>query len=350
MRFLLATAALLLTSSVVAFDTTEKVVVDPGHGGTDAGHSASGVTEAQTALATALRLKHWLDADSFDVEGGGTWQVSMTRSTDVAVSLSSRVSYANAQGAARFLSVHANGNASTSTSGLESVSASGASTTAQTLRNRVYEEAGWAWPIAKRGANNVDGTGFLSSLNAPAAQHLLGFVTNAGDRTYLSSVAQRDRAAEALLFGLQRSFGTFRYSPQGNGQFVIDNETSSFAASANWSLASSTPGFYGQKYSVRSTAAVTDSATWTFPVQQTGTYRIDAWWTSGANRAAAAPFVVVHAGGSTTVQTNQQANGGRWNTLGTYTFNQGTGSVRLSCWTTAGFFVVADAVRIVKVN
>jgi hypothetical protein len=49
------------------------------------------------------------------------------------------------------------------------------------------------------------------------------------------------------------------------------------------------------------------------------------------------------------VNVNQQQNGGTWVVLGTWTFNAGTSQrVRLSCWTTAGFYVVADAVRFEK--
>ena len=46
------------------------------------------------------------------------------------------------------------------------------------------------------------------------------------------------------------------------------------------------------------------------------------------------------------MNVNQQANGGKWNTLGTYSFTAGWNKVQLSRWTTTGFQVVADAVQV----
>jgi len=72
-------------------------------------------------------------------------------------------------------------------------------------------------------------------------------------------------------------------------------------------------------------------------------------WTTGSNRATAAPFVILHASGSTTVNVNQQQNNGVWVLLGTFNMNAGTADrVKLSCWTTAGYYVIADAVKFVK--
>ncbi|MCX7719495.1 MAG: hypothetical protein N2111_13990, partial [Candidatus Sumerlaeaceae bacterium] len=76
------------------------------------------------------------------------------------------------------------------------------------------------------------------------------------------------------------------------------------------------------------------------------TYKVYVWYTAGSNRATAAPYQVTHTGGTTTVNVNQQANGGQWVLLGTWNFYQGTAvRVRLSCWTTAGYYVIADAVK-----
>jgi hypothetical protein len=45
------------------------------------------------------------------------------------------------------------------------------------------------------------------------------------------------------------------------------------------------------------------------------------------------------------VQKNQQVNGGSWQLLGSWSMNAGTNQVRLSCWTTTGFVVIADAIK-----
>jgi N-acetylmuramoyl-L-alanine amidase len=77
------------------------VMLDPGHGGKDPGAiGVSGTYEKQVALATALELKHQLEA-------GGRYRVELTRSRDVFIPLDDRVYRAQKHGAALFVSMHA---------------------------------------------------------------------------------------------------------------------------------------------------------------------------------------------------------------------------------------------------
>ncbi len=126
---------------------------------------------------------------------------------------------------------------------------------------------------------------------------------------------------------------------------IVDNSSANFSASANWSTGTSSTDKYGTDYRYRSTAAVSDSATWIGAITG-GTHSVYAWWPQGANRSATAPYIVYHGATSTTVNVNQQINGGKWNLLGTWTdFVSGNNTVKLSCWTTAGYVVMADAVK-----
>jgi len=132
-------------------------------------------------------------------------------------------------------------------------------------------------------------------------------------------------------------------------EVIVDNGTSGYTASANWTTTSSTAGYYGSNYQFRSTEAISDQAAWTTALPSDGSYQVYARWTAGTNRAASAAYSIVHSGGTATVSVNQQANNGAWVLLGTYNFTATSAQrVRLSCWTTAGFVVVADAVRFVK--
>jgi hypothetical protein len=133
------------------------------------------------------------------------------------------------------------------------------------------------------------------------------------------------------------------------GSIIVDNTDSGFSASSNWATSTNVPGYYGSNYRVRATQATSDPASWTVNLPTSGSYRVSVRYSSASDRATAAPYIVTHAGGDTTVNVNQQQNGGTWVVLGTWTFNAGTSQrVRLSCWTTAGFYVVADAVRFEK--
>ena len=118
--------------------------------------------------------------------------------------------------------------------------------------------------------------------------------------------------------------------------------------SGNWISSSATAGYYGTGYYYASTAAVSDPATFWFYLPSAATKTIDAWWTAGGNRSATAPFIAYNASGTEVgrVSVNQQTNGGKWNAIGTWSFSAGWNRVVLSRWTTSGYVVIADAVRV----
>src|SRR5690606_31328072 len=127
--------------------------------------------------------------------------------------------------------------------------------------------------------------------------------------------------------------------------FIVDNNTSGFSASGNWSSATSASDKYGSNYRYRNVQATSDAATWTVNLPSAGSYEVYAWWSDGGNRSITAPYLVDHSGGTATVYRNQRVNGGQWNLLGTYNLNAGSNQVRLSCWTSNGTIVIADAIR-----
>jgi hypothetical protein len=135
-------------------------------------------------------------------------------------------------------------------------------------------------------------------------------------------------------------------SPSPIPNIIVDNTDPGFSVSSTaWFTGTSVAGYYGSNYHARSTQAVSDPARWTVTLPTTGSYKVYARWTAASNRATAAPYQIIHSGGTTTVNVNQQTNNGVWVLLGTYNFAAGTAErVRLSCWTTAGFYVIADAV------
>src|SRR5690606_8036947 len=125
----------------------------------------------------------------------------------------------------------------------------------------------------------------------------------------------------------------------------VDNHHSGFSASSNWGTATWASDKYGPDYRFRDTEAVSDAATWTVNHLTEGSYQVQAWWTAAPNRATSAAYLVDHASGTATVNANQSINGGQWRTLGTFNLDAGANTVRLSCWTSSGEIVVADAVR-----
>ncbi|HMV69700.1 MAG TPA: N-acetylmuramoyl-L-alanine amidase [Myxococcota bacterium] len=143
-------------------------------------------------------------------------------------------------------------------------------------------------------------------------------------------------------------------APAPTTQFVIDSNNSAnntakyyVSVSNTWWSSTSTPGYYNSGYWVGPVAAVSDPARFYFKETSSQCYKVEAWWTAGTNRSAAAPFIAYNASGTELGRRNmnQQANGGRWNTVGTWRFTSGWNQVILSRWTN-GTYVIADAVRL----
>jgi N-acetyl-anhydromuramyl-L-alanine amidase AmpD len=115
--------------------------------------------------------------------------------------------------------------------------------------------------------------------------------------------------------------------------------------SANWTQATYAADKYGSEYYYRGTAAVSDAAVFQASTNATGKFDIYAWWPASSNRCAATPFILPD---NTVVTANQQINGGKWNLLGRNQFNvTGAHYVKVSCWTSAPGFVMADAIKLV---
>ena len=82
-------------------DSRPVVVIDPGHGGIDPGTvSRTGTAEKDVVQAFSLVLKQALEA-------AGRYDVHLTRSKDVFLSLNERVKFARERGADLFIAIHA---------------------------------------------------------------------------------------------------------------------------------------------------------------------------------------------------------------------------------------------------
>ena len=100
---------------------------------------------------------------------------------------------------------------------------------------------------------------------------------------------------------------------------IIDNRDSATSRTGTWSV-SGASGYYGVD-SVWSRDGT--KFNWHFTPAQSGSYEVSMWWTEWPSRSTSVPVRIEHAGGSATVSINQQQNGGRWNALGSYSFNAG---------------------------
>ena len=148
------------------------------------------------------------------------------------------------------------------------------------------------------------------------------------------------------------SSNTVAFSP-GNlegapdSSIVIDNtDTTRVTLTGSWSTSATTPGYYGANYLHDGNTGSGKSVRYT-PNLAAGDYEVFVRWTANINRADNVPVDVVHAGGTSNFSINQELNNGVWVSLGTFTFNSGTGGSVLISNTGANGYVIADAVRFV---
>lgn len=180
------------------------IVLDPGHGGEQAGACYFGVREADVNLAIALKLKARLTA------AGAT--VVMTRATDTLLAcpgddpdddLQARVDIARATGANIFVSIHANAHPTKpETAGAITFRAPGSATAlAATVQEALVEETGAVDKGVRTASFYV-----LRNSDMPAVLVEVGFLSNRDEAAKLASAAYQEEAAYGLYKGIVRYF------------------------------------------------------------------------------------------------------------------------------------------------
>ena len=82
--------------------TIKRIIIDPGHGGTDPGSNGKYSTEAAVSLAISLKLEEYINQSIPDVE------VLLTRRTDIYNSVVEKANIANAAKGDLFICIHTN--------------------------------------------------------------------------------------------------------------------------------------------------------------------------------------------------------------------------------------------------
>lgn len=131
---------------------------------------------------------------------------------------------------------------------------------------------------------------------------------------------------------------------------IVDNAGSAqFSASSNWDTATYNTQRYSNDYRVASPQAVTDTAWFNATIPTAGKYDVFVWYPSNTAYNAATPFVIKTTTGDQVVHVNQQTNGGKWVSLGTFSFNAGYAKVvGVSRWSSEAGYIIADAIKIVQ--
>jgi len=197
------------------------LVIDPGHGGEDAGtHSVlGGHYEKEFTLDWALRLQGLMQSRG--------WRVYLTRSNDTDLTLSNRVLFASAHNAALFISLHFNSaGEDNSESGLEtycltpmgmpsSLTRGYADEISEAFPNNEFDGQNLRLALsvhrallqvnghADRGVRRARFPGVLRNQERPAVLIEGGYLSNPSEARLISSSAYRQKLAEAVARGIE---------------------------------------------------------------------------------------------------------------------------------------------------
>jgi hyaluronate lyase len=105
-------------------------------------------------------------------------------------------------------------------------------------------------------------------------------------------------------------------APQAK-RIILENGSPGTSSTGKWSVSSGRSPHGGGALS----ASGSGSYVFKLPIQAPGTYHVHVWWSDSASHSTKVPIDIQHAGGVKTVTVNQRSKGGRWNALGTFSFN-----------------------------
>jgi len=188
------------------------IVLDPGHGGTDSGAVSAGRREKDDCLRLALAVQRILQ-----VQGQ---RVIMTRSTDVAVSLTARSAVSNQNNANIFVSIHRNSSTSTTANGVENYVFTSAPTVDLIYAHNVLDEIVDAGVQNNRGVMRAN-FAVLRNTNAPAMLLEMGFITNARDNQLFDQ--NFNAYAAAIARGIMQSLNGSSQLPPGFFFYTVVN-------------------------------------------------------------------------------------------------------------------------------
>jgi len=193
-RCVLPLLLLLAAGSTSAGEAFDRIVIDPGHGGSDPGAHAYGLLEKELTLDLAFRLEELLLAAGLAVE--------LTRREDAFVSLEDRAALANAVPGTVFVSLHFNGHEDRSISGIETLYWPG-STSGQTLASYIQSELGRRLTTRNR-SFRPERLKILELTEGTAVLIEAGFLTNRWEAQRCGAEWYRQIVAEEIAQGILR--------------------------------------------------------------------------------------------------------------------------------------------------
>jgi N-acetylmuramoyl-L-alanine amidase len=170
--------------------TEQRIILDPGHGGKDRGALWGGVHEADLNLKIALEVEKILKQEQL--------RVTMTRRTDIFVSLEQRAKVANRYPNSLFISIHFNAFSDTRIRGFETYYAGAAG---YQLARSIHRQYANSIKLKNRGLHRRPYS-ILTHTKHSAALIECGFLSNKTERNLVTKAAFQKQIAQAIAQGI----------------------------------------------------------------------------------------------------------------------------------------------------
>lgn len=180
-----------------------KVFIDPGHGGEDPGAIYYGIQEKDIVLDISNRMYNILKNQGAVVQMSRYDDVNLGETTRE--DLFKRAEMANSSGADIFVSIHANAHWSQNLSGIMTFHRREPLPGSVELAKQIQKELVNELQLEDKGVRKADFV-VIRETNMPAVLVEVAFLSNQEDAMLLSEPAFRQRAAEAIVRGINNYF------------------------------------------------------------------------------------------------------------------------------------------------
>ena len=200
----------LTTTSTTSTGSGRTVVIDAGHGGNDPGAVYGSVQEKIIALDIAKRLANSLSSTY-------AYNVKLTRSNDMYLSLAQRVSLTKSYAGSAFVSVHANSSTSSTYHGhevlvptTESYTTNPYISASRSLGGAINRELAVRVPTVRNRGVKYQNVYVVGKNTVPSTIVEYGFISNSNDRAHLTSTTYRQRMADATAAGIHQFMRSYK--------------------------------------------------------------------------------------------------------------------------------------------
>lgn len=170
---------------------TTKIVIDPGHGGSDYGAIREGVNEKDITLDISQRVEAILRSKGI--------KVAMTRTDDTFVSLEDRVAFSEGENPEIFVSIHVNSAVSETPNGIETHWYHDYS---KSLAEVVHKHFVKEFPNANDRGLFKSKFYVINHTTCPAILCEIGFLSNPEERNDLITDTRKQKTAKAIADGI----------------------------------------------------------------------------------------------------------------------------------------------------